>query len=84
MKNGEDIAKQFEERWNFPNCLGAIDGKHIILQPPATSGSFYYNYKHTYSIVLLAFAGIWNKNVFLKAVEGNRLAIPPDTTCVCW
>jgi len=28
------IAKQFEEKWNFPNCLGAIDGKHITLQPP--------------------------------------------------
>ena len=28
------IAKQFKEKWNFPNCLGAIDGKHITLQPP--------------------------------------------------
>ena len=28
------IAKQFEEKWNFPNCLGAIDGKRITLQPP--------------------------------------------------
>ena len=28
------IAKQFEEKWNFPNCLGANDGKHITLQPP--------------------------------------------------
>ena len=28
------IAKQFEEKWNFPNCLGAIDGKLITLQPP--------------------------------------------------
>ena len=29
------IAKQFEEKWNFPNyCLGAIDGKYITLQPP--------------------------------------------------
>ena len=28
------IAKQFEEKWNFPNCLGVIDGKDITLQPP--------------------------------------------------
>ena len=28
------IAKQFEEKWNFPNCLGSIDGKRITLQPP--------------------------------------------------
>ena len=29
------IAKQFEEKWNFPNYLGAIDGKHVTLQPPS-------------------------------------------------
>ena len=28
------IAKQFEEKWNFPNCLGAINGKHY---PPTSS-----------------------------------------------
>ena len=27
------IAKQFEEKRNFPNYLGAIDGIHITLQP---------------------------------------------------
>jgi len=35
-ENKENIwiqkAKKFEEKWNFPNCIAAIDGKHIVLQ----------------------------------------------------
>ncbi|XP_066590802.1 uncharacterized protein [Prorops nasuta] len=49
-------AKGYWARWNMPNCLGSIDGKHIRLRCPPNSGSLYFNYKKYYSIVLLAIA----------------------------
>ena len=54
-----EIADQFESKWNFENCLGAIDGKHVVMQAPVRSRSYYYNYKKTHSIVLL---GVVNSN----------------------
>ncbi|XP_077507983.1 uncharacterized protein LOC144119157 [Amblyomma americanum] len=52
----EEVARGFKEKCNFPNCIGAVDSKHIQIQAPPHSGSLYYNYKGTYSIVLLAVA----------------------------
>ncbi|XP_060803670.1 uncharacterized protein LOC132902483 [Amyelois transitella] len=50
----EKIAKDFDVKTNFPNCMGALDGKHIRICSPAHSGSLFFNYKSFNSIVLLA------------------------------
>lgn len=47
-------AKEFYTKWNFPNCIGSIDGKHIRIKCIANSSGQYYNYKQYYSIVLQA------------------------------
>ena len=65
----EDTWKQiefgFRTCWNFPNCVGAIDGKHIALQAPANNGSLYFNYKNHFSVVLMALVDHAYKFIFV-------------------
>ncbi|CAI6359803.1 unnamed protein product [Macrosiphum euphorbiae] len=47
------IAADLYDMWQFPNCLGAMDGKHITFRPRRADGAFYHNYEGTDSFVLL-------------------------------
>lgn len=37
-----EVANEFERKWNFANCIGAMDGKHIVMQAPDRSGSYFF------------------------------------------
>lgn len=59
------VSKDFFVKWNFPNCFGCIDGKHIRIKCPCNSGSMYYNYKQYFSIVLQAVADANCRFIFI-------------------
>ncbi|TGZ51506.1 Nuclease harbi1-like protein [Temnothorax longispinosus] len=48
------ISEQYMLKWQFPNCIGALDGRHMEIEKPPCSGSQYHNYKRFFSMVLLA------------------------------
>ena len=51
------IAEKFENRWQYPNAIEPVDGKHVIIHKPNHGRSHYHNYKHTHSAILIAIAG---------------------------
>lgn len=66
------IIKGFEEKWQFPHCWGAIDGKHVIMQAQPHSGSKNYNYKGHHSVHLLALCDANYKFVIIDVDAHGR------------
>lgn len=66
------VAEEYWQRWNFPHCIGALDGKHVKIHKPACSGATYFNYKHTYSVILLAVADANYRFVFVDIGSQGR------------
>jgi hypothetical protein len=57
-----EIEKDVCNKCNFPNLIGAIDGKHVIIQEPLQSGSNFFCYKKkTFCTILLALVDADNR-----------------------
>jgi|TergutMp193P3_1026864.scaffolds.fasta_scaffold26680_3 hypothetical protein len=65
--------QDFYTLWNFPNCCGAIDGKHIVIRCPSKSGSEFYNYKKVYSVILLAIVDANYKFIYIDVGTNGRV-----------
>ena len=59
-------------KWNYPCCLGAIDGKHIAIQQPADTGSEFFNYKHFFSVILFAMVDANYKFIYIDVGAAGR------------
>ena len=69
-----DIAAEFDNKQNFLHFLGAKDGEHIIIQAPPRSGSTFFSYKKSFSIVLLAVCNTNYEFTLADIGEAGRLS----------
>ena len=74
MDEWKKVAEDFETKWNYPNCVGALDGKHVMLQKPPKSGSSHFNYKHTFSVVLMALVDADYRFIYVNVGAQGRMS----------
>lgn len=70
----KEVANGFMFKWNFPNCLGALDGKHFSIKAPEHSGSMFFNYQGFFSSVLLALVDADYKFTFVDVGSNGRIS----------
>ncbi|KAM0736898.1 putative nuclease HARBI1 [Formica fusca] len=67
------IAEGFYMQWQFPHCIGSMDGKHINFRPHREDGSLFRNYKGRDSIILLALVDACYRFLYINVGHNGRM-----------
>lgn len=65
-------VEDFEVLWDFPQCLGSIDGTYIKIQPPKHDAHSYFCHKSFYSTVLLAVCDAKYRFLYINVGAAGR------------
>ena len=80
------VSRQYDQMWNFPNCIGAIDGKRGYTgSKMCWIFSFQLCDAH-YRFIMIdvgdagchSDGGVLSNSNFGRAVQNNSLSLPPD------
>ena len=67
------IAVKLQERWDFPDVIGCIDGKRVRFKCPTKAGSLFYNYRQVFFSVLQGVADSKSRLIFIdKGAFGEQ------------
>ena len=67
------MAKETEQKWNFPNAYTAADGKYIAIKKPDKSGGTYTNCKGFLAKGRICDGGVFSDCSLNRALSQNFL-----------
>ena len=67
------ISEDFARIWDYPLCIGSVDGCHIPCSPKAADATDFYNYKGWYSTILFAVADASYKFIYFNVGCPGRM-----------
>ena len=70
----ETCSRGVFQELELSNCIGAVDGKHILIRPPPGSGSFYYKCKGCHSIVLIDASDADSNFIYVDVGTNGRVS----------